>query len=314
MAQPTNTYDTYDATGIREDLIDDIYRISPTETPFQTAAGRVKATATYHEHQLEELSAVSDNKVIDGDDATLDASVDTTRVGNFTQISDKTASVSGSVEAVIKAGRKNEMARQQAIKTLELKRDMENACVGLNNARVAGNSSTARELASVQSFITTNVDKAGDGSNPTGDGTDARGDGTERALTETMLKNVLQSIWTEGGNPHMIMAGGFNKVVMSGFTGMSTRFDKGEDKTLNAAVDIYNSDFGKHTFVANRFSRTRDVLCLDMSKWKLAFLRPFQSWDLAKTGDTERKQILVEYTLQASQQKASGIVADLATS
>lgn len=33
MAQPTGTFSTYDAIGIREDLSDDIYNIAPTDTP-----------------------------------------------------------------------------------------------------------------------------------------------------------------------------------------------------------------------------------------------------------------------------------------
>jgi hypothetical protein len=314
MTQPTETFDSYDARGLREDLSDIIFNISPTDTPFLSGCGKSKATNTYHEWQIDALASVADNKVIDGDEATADAITATTRRGNYCQISDKVPTISGTLEAINKAGRKSEMAYQLAKMGKEIKRDMENALVGLNNARVSGNASTARELASVQSWIKTNVDKDSGGSNPTGDGTDARGEGTQRAFTETLLKNVLQQVWTSGGDPETIMLGAFNKRVASTFSGGATRFDKSEDKKLYATVDVYVSDFGEHKLVANRFSRTRDVLVLDMEYWKIAYLRPFTSWDLAKTGDTEKKQMIVEYTLEACNEAASGIVADLTTS
>lgn len=314
MSQPSNTFDSYAAIGNREDLSDIIYNISPTDTPFLSVCAKTKSAAVKHEWQTDALANVADNKVIEGDDATANSLSATTRLNNYCQISDKVIIVTGTQEVVNKAGRKSEMAYQLAKKGKEIKRDMENALVGLNNARVAGNSSTARELASVQSFIHTNVDKAGDGSNPTGDGTDARTDGTQRALTEALLKNVLQQCWVAGGDPDTIMVGAFNKRVISGFTGGSTRMDKSEDKTIYATVDVYVSDFGQHKIVANRFSRTRDCLVLDTQYWKVAYLRPFNTYDLAKTGDTEKKQLIVEYTLEACNEAASGMVADLTTS
>lgn len=318
MAQPSNTFSSYDAVGNREDLIDRIYSISPTETPFLTGVGRTKATATYHEWQTDSLAAAAANAVIEGDEATTDASAATTRLGNYTQIMDKVARTTGTQEAVNKAGRKSEMAHQLAKRSQELKRDLEFALVGVNNAKVAGDDSTAREMASVQSWIATNTDKSTGGTvagvDPTGDGTDARTDGDQRAFTEDMLKTVVQGCWNEGGNPTVLMVGAHNKQVVSGFTGGATRFDKSEDKKLNAAIDVYVSDFGELKIVPNRFMRARDALVLDMSMWKVAYLRPFVTKDLARTGDSERKQILVEATLQASQEAASGIIADLTIS
>lgn len=314
MAQPADTFSRYDAVGVREDLSDMIHNISPTETPFLTAAKKGKAANTYHEWQTDALAAVSDNKVIEGDEATTDAAAATVRLGNYTQIADKVVRVTGTVEAVSKAGRKKEMAYQMAKRSAELKRDMEHALVGLNNARVAGSDSVARELASVQAWLATNTDfDATSGADPTGDGTDARTDSSAtRTLTEAMLKDVLQQCWASGGNPDVLMVSGPNKQVASGFSGGATRFDKSEDKKLTAAVDIYVSDFGQVRIVPNRFLRTRDALVLDMDYWGVDYLRPFNTHDLAKTGDTERKQLIVEYTLSARQEAASGIIADLA--
>ena len=243
----------------------------------------------------------------------MDASVATTRVGNYLQISDKTVTISGTEEVVNKAGRKSEIAYQIAKKGKELKRDME-AVLTTNQAQVAGNSTTARKLGSLGSWIATNDVLGSGGASPTGDGTDARTDGTQRAFTETLLKSVIQSCWTEGGDPTCVMTGPFNKTVVSSFTGNSTRFDKGEDKRLVAAIDVYESDFGALEIIPNRFSRDRDAWVLDKSMWEVKYLRPFQQWELSKTGDSEKRQMVAEFTLCSRQEKASGLIADLTTS
>ena len=313
MAQPTNTFDTYDAVGIREDLQDVIYSISPTETPFMSSAAREQVKNTLHEWQTDSLAAaVTNNAVIEGDDATLDASSATTRLGNYTQIMDKTVVITGTQEAVDKAGRASELAYQIAKKSKELKRDIESTLL-TNQARVAGNSSTARKFGSIGSWVATNDDLGASGASPTGDGTDARTDGTQRALTEASLKSVIKNVWNAGGNPSIIMVGPFNKQKISGFTGGSTRFDASEDKTLYTSIDVYSSDFGDLEVVPNRFSRDRDAWVLDMDYWSVGFLRDFTMHELSKTGDSEKRQLLVELSLISRNEAASGLVADLTT-
>ena len=315
MAQPTNTFDTYDAIGIREDLQDVIYSISPTETPFMSSAAREQVKNTFHEWQTDALAAaVTNNAVIEGDDATLDAASATSRIGNYTQIMDKTVVISGTQESVDKAGRASELAYQIAKKSKELKRDIESTLL-TNQARAAGDSSTARTFGSIGAWIATNDNLAGDGTSPTANnGSDARNDGTQRAMTEDMLKDVIKNVWNAGGNPSVVMVGPFNKQKISGFTGGSTRFDASEDKTLYTSIDVYSSDFGDLEVVPNRFSRDRDALVLDMDYWSVGFLRDFTMHELAKTGDAEKRQLLVELTLISRNEAASGGVFDLTTS
>ena len=314
MAQPTNTFDTYDAVGIREDLQDVIYSISPTETPFMSSAAREQVKNTFHEWQTDALAAaVTNNAVIEGDDATLDAASATSRIGNYTQIMDKTVVITGTQESVDKAGRASELAYQIAKKSKELKRDIESTLL-TNQARAAGDSSTARTFGSIGAWIATNDNLAGDGTSPTANnGSDARNDGTQRALTEDMLKDVIKNVWNAGGNPSVVMVGPFNKQKISGFTGGSTRFDASEDKTLYTSIDVYSSDFGDLEVVPNRFSRDRDALVLDMDYWSVGFLRDFTMHELSKTGDAEKRQLLVELTLISRNEAASGGVFDLTT-
>ncbi len=313
MAQPTNTFDTYDSVGEREDLSDVIYSISPTDTPFLSSAAKTQATAVLHEWQTDSLaSAVTNNAVIEGDEATLDASTATTRLSNSTQIMDKTVVITGTQEAVDKAGRASELAYQIAKRAKELKRDMEATITG-NIAEVGGNSSTARKMGTLGSWVTTNDDLASDGASGAGAGNAAHTDGTQRAFTEAQLKSVIKSVWNAGGDPSMVMVGPFNKQKLSGFTGNSTRFDAGADATLYTSVDVYASDFGQLQVVPNRFSRDRDAYVLDMEYWGIAFLRDFSMHELAKTGDSEKRQLLVEATLESRNEAASGLIADLTT-
>ena len=321
MSLPANTFATYASIGNREDLEDVIYNVAPTDTPFVSMmTERTKATAVNHEWQTDTLdAAVTTNAVLEGDDAVTDAVTPTVRMGNICQIMDKVARVTGTQQAIDKAGRADEMDYQLIKKGKELKRDME-ATVLANQAKNAGAAATARTLGSVLSYIYTNdnFSSAGGAASPTGQGsssgTTARTDGTQRAFTESLLKTTLQSIWDSGGDPGDIMLGGYNKQVMSSFVGRGTPTEDTKSKKIIATVDVYESDFGTMKVTPNRFMRSRDVLILQRDMWALAFLRNMKTYTLAKTGDSERKQLIVEFTVVARNEQSSGGVFDLTTS
>jgi hypothetical protein len=318
-------YKTYDATGIREDLADIIYNISPTDTPFISNVGKGTTSGTYYEWQTDSLAAATDNKAIEGA-AAASASADATeRVGNYTQIATKTVSVSGSNEASDAAGRASEMAYQMAKKGLELKRDMEKTLVGTSKVMSAGSGSAARELGSLASWVATNKSQASDGGDDTGSGEANDGgtwgkgtglptDGTARAFSETLLTDVVEDIWEQGGNPSIIMCGAFQKSKITAFTGNATKYKDVTDKTIVNAVDVYVSDYGELTVVPNRLMETDKVYVLQPDMFSVDYYRDFQTTDLAKTGDSEEKQMLVEYTLCSKNEKASGVILDLTTS
>ena len=317
MAQPANTFSTYDNADNIKEAVDNIIRnLDPHETPLLNGLKTGSASSTYEEWLEDTLAAPIDNKVIEGDDATTDASSKATRRGNYTQISDKVARVTGTDEAVAKYGRSSEMDYQIMKKGKELKTDMEHAVAGLNNARVAGNDTTARELASMQSWINTNTSFGATGADPTGDGTDARTDGTQRAFTEDLLKDVLQSCWEQsGGQATEVYTGAFNRGVFSGFDGNAAQVQhNNSDKRIIATAKVYEGDFHTLTVVPCRNIRARDALVIDRNMWEIAYLRPFHTVELAKTGDSEREQLLVEYTLKSLNEKSSGGVFDLTTS
>jgi hypothetical protein len=312
----TSSTDTYDSVGIREDLSGIIYNVEPDTTPFLSMAPKTKAKSTTHDWQTDNLDAVSDNKVVEGADAAFSPATATVKLSNICQIGSKTAMVSGTLESTDRAGRDREMNYQMMKRGLELKRDMENALVGLNNAKAAGSNSVARETASVQSFINTNTSKGSGGADPAGTGADARTDGTQRVFTEAMLEAVVDGIFTNSGEfADTIMVGAFNKRKINDFTGRASTTDHNVAAgSIISAADVYKSDYGDLKIVPNRFSRSRDALVYNKSKFAVAYLRDMKTKEIAATGDAEKRQVLVEYSLEARNEASSGIIADLTTS
>lgn len=324
MAQPTNLFDRYDATlSVREDLANIIYNISPEDTVFMSNVGRDTSKQTFTEWQTDALAAASTtNAQIEGDDAAADSLAATNRVGNYTQISRKVVATSGTLESVDTAGYRSAMAYQLAKAASELKRDMETAIL-FNQAAVVGNATTARKTAGLPAWLRTNVSQGSGGGNPTMSSTNdgypnaARTDGTQRTFTETMLKDVIQSVWTNGGTPKLLMVGPFNKRIVSSFSGIAgLRFnvDGAKPSAIIGAADIYVSDFGNVSIVPSRFQRERDAFVVDPEYAAVSYLRNFQTNELAKTGDSQKKMILVEYALKVRTEKAHGGIYDLTTS
>ena len=304
-----NTFTSFDAKGIRESLAAVIANIAPDESPFTSNVGAEKVSNTFFEWQTDSLSDVDVTPVIDGDDvASFDATNPTVRIGNYTQIRRRSMIIADNLGFQDLAGRNDEVAYQLA------KRDLETIYTG-NTARSGGSASAGRVTAGLGAWISTNVDKASDGTDPTAvDGTDARNDGTARLFTETMLKNVMQKAYKSGGNPSILMVGPYNKTVVSTFAGIAAqRFQAPSDgpTTIIGAADVYMSDFGSLTVVPNRFSRERDAWCLDPEYASVATLRPIQAVDLAKTGDADKKMLISESGVLMKNEAAHGLIADL---
>ena len=311
------TYQSYTAIGQREDLSDVIYNISPTDTPFMSSVGKSKATAVYHEWQTDSLASVNtSNYAVEGATAS-DATISpTTRVGNRTQISQKTVKISGTLDAVNKAGRKSEKAYQLAKASSEIKRDMESILLS-NQVASNGDSSTARKLGGLQAWLNSNY-SGGTSGTAGASGTTARVTGTDRAFTATLLNTVAQSAFTNGGSPTMLLVTPAQKVVASTFGGIATRYrdvPANQQAQIINAADVYVSDFGIIQIVPDRFIPNADnddtAFLLDTEMAAVAYLRPFQTNELSKVGDAELTQLLVEYTLEVKNEAAHGIISDL---
>ena len=321
MTQVAGTLDTFDLIGMAEDVEDMIFNIAPTETPFLTAAKRIKATATNHQWQTDSLAAASSNKAIEGDDASFTTAASTTMLANRLQIVKKTVLVSGTADAVRKYGRKEEFAYQLMKRGKELKRDIEFTLV-TNQASSVGGSQTARQMASVETMIAANrILQTGNTTGTTpgfaaGDWT-APTDGTTAAIDETLLVAGLTASWSAGGDPGILMMNSSQKRKLAAFggankfTGVTVNQGRTAQAVLIGGVDLYVSDFGEHKVVLNRYMRTRTLFCLDMDYWATAWLRPIKYEELAKTGDATKGQLLCEVTLVGQNPDASAKLQDL---
>ncbi len=280
MAVPANTVQTYNRVGIREDLADVIYNIAPMEVPFMSNAGKGNATQTNHEWQTDGLSAAAANAKIEGDDVGNTSMAATTRLGNYTQISNKV------------------VARNLGSVGTWYGGNIAGTATAANNYSAAANTTYANAAGAV-------------GAGLNGDGLVKRNaNGTLRAYTEALLKTGLKKCFELGGNPDVVLMTASHKQTASSFNGIATNTNDIKDKRVIGAVDVYTSDFGEVTFVPDRFQQENRVDILEMDKWELSYLRPFETKELAKTGDSDKRMIVTEYTLTARSPNANyGIFA-----
>ncbi len=315
MAQPSNTFDSYDAVGIREDLSDVIYNVSPEETPFYSKSGKTTAKNTLTEWQTDSLRSSAANAHIEGDATAAEARTATSRLGNYTQIFKNAVVVPDTDEGLNKAGRAKEVAYQTLKIAKEQKLDIEKALFD-NNARVAGSSSAARELAGAPTWLTTNTVAGSGGADATGDGTDARTDGTQAAFSQANFDTVMQSIWVAGGNPDTVYLSAFQMNVALGFTGNNNQrsaVQAGDEKVIKSLA-VYVTPWGSVEFMPSRENRSRDVFIMQDNMWEVAVLRGTKNVALAKTGDNTTRQVVTELTLCAKNEAANGMIADCTTS
>ena len=317
MAVNANTNQTYDVSTIREDLSDALTSISPTETIFMSSIGTRNVDNTYFEWSEVDLAAAGDNRAVEGDAATNSAPTNAVRKGNYTQISTKTVEVSSTNQAVNGVADAQTVAKQVAYKLSEMKRDMEKMLLD-NVSASAGSASTARQTAGLPAFLTTNTSRGTGGADGTTSGSGSAGypdaaatDGTTRAITETLLKGVIADCWDAGAEPSVVLCGSSQKQTISTFTGNATRYKEAEDSKLNAAIDVYISDFGELQIVPARHVRSRDVFVLDPNYAAVAYLQTAKQEPLAKNGLSERRLISAEYGLQVTSEKAHGVIADV---
>lgn len=329
MSQVTNTFETYDAVGNREELSDKIYQITPEETPFISLISRKSVKTTHPEWQTDELATpVTTNAKAEGSDWSYDAITPTTRVGNYTQIADKTFIISRTQDQTNKAGRKSEVSREVGRKGLELRQDMEVQMLS-NTASDAGsgNGATTRVSGGFRAWLANN-DQLGSGGASGGynSGTgvvDAATNGTQRAFTKAILDSMILDTYNAGGSPSVLMVSPYVKTVFSSFINSSGTAEfryatgKGKKNKIIAAADMYLSDFGEISVVPNRqmaragAAVARNAFLIDP---KMVSLGEFQSIKLekpAKTGDAHKRVLLAEYTLCVANEKAHGVAADL---
>jgi hypothetical protein len=327
MGQVTNTYETYDAKGIREELSNTIHNTDPEETPFMSMVGRSSIKTVKPEWQTDALKSVDlNNNQPEGNEWEFDAVAATTRVFNYAQISDVKFKISGSLEEIDKAGRSSEVAYQTVKKGVELKIDME-AILLSNQASSAGtgDGATNRTTGGLRAWIATNDDmNSGTSGGFNGTIVAAAVNGTQRAFTKTILDSVILNTYNNGGNVgrSSLLVSPYVKQVFSQIlddTNVAlprTMFDKSKN-VIVASAEGYKSDYGTIMVVPNRqMARAgagvaRNAFLVDPEMVSVGMFRDIRVEKPAKTGDAENRVILAEYALIVKNEKGLGCAADL---
>lgn len=320
MAVPTNTLTSYGTAGkgLREDLSDQVWLVQPADRPFlasikrETAASRVKDWMTDQPATVDNTDAA-----VEGDDVVADTLPAAVPASNFTQIFDRTVSISDTQQAIASRGgtvsQIGSMAREVRKQSIALMNSVESRALS-NLPKVAGSAGVARKMAGALCFVKTNVSLGAGGASPTGDGTDAPTDGTQRAFTEAQILDVSQGIWNLGGDPKWAIMGAFQKRVFSTFQGVALKEQNTNLNTTTAKAEIFLSDFGMTTARLSRYMRSRSVMIYDPEYFSLAELQPYKDEPLAKTGHSDKRMLTWEGTLIVGNEAMGGAIHDLTTS
>ena len=297
MPTVTGNLTTYDQVGKKEDFESVIYDITPTLTPFLSSIGTTTASATLHEWMQDSLASVGSNILIEGADAGAASTVTQVVKNANTQIFGKVVQVSGTAEAIGLHARTSDLANAIAKAGKELKRDIEHSFVGLTQSGTAGTSSAGRQLTSAANQISSTTTNTA---------------GSNRTLTESLVLDVLEKTYNEGAEPNQIQVTPSHSLIVAGFAASSGRNrDFGNGSRITNVVDIYVSPFGEVSVLPNRFMQANTALVLDTEYWSRAVLRPMQTIQLSRTGDSEKRQMLTELTLVCESDIASGKITAL---
>ncbi len=323
MAVYDNTFSTTNAVGNREELSDVVSRITPEDTPIYSYISKGSCKSVHPEWETDALAAPAENIRQEGEIYSFGEVTAPSRMGNYTQIMRKDWIISNTQEVVDEAGNVQKRKYQKLKKGVELRKDVELAIV-TNNASVGG---STREFGGLPTWITSNVDRDGGGSNGgynSGTGlTVAAGDGSQRAFSKTILDNVMQQGYEEGANFRALFVSPYVKSVFVTFMSSSNvapfryAVENGEKNSIIANADIYEGPFGKLMVKPNRVMATsagvaRNAFAVDPEMLSFLWLRKIQEdKDVTVNADADAGVIIGEGTLKVHNEKGLGVAADL---
>lgn len=182
--------------------------------------------------------------------------------------------VSGTEQVIRKYGLPmNEFDYQVANRTKEQMVALEQAII--YGQRVEDTSNEWRSMGGMDFFITSNVDS------------------TTTNISETAILNLMETLWTAGGAVDRLMVPPRQKRKIGDFTADLIRIGQGED-TRGRIVNYFESDFGLISILVNRWLRASDAFLFSRDQATILTLRPFVFEMLAKTGDSDKGQVVGE--------------------
>ena len=315
---------------IHEEVMDRIFQIDEIPLPLTERIGKGTTENTRFGWTFETLAdPVIDGQVVDGSDAVGNDTRTGLRVQNFTETDVKVVRVSTRANASDTIGYSEELAHQVMQRQKELRRDVEAICLS-NNPSVADNGvAIPGQTAGLDAWLTTNTDNGllgtDGGFNTTTGLVEPYTPGTARALSETIFKDILQSVYEEGGDSMIVMARTpvvrlFSEFQFSAGARVATltRETRGDGgpTSVEAAVNVYIGDFSTVTIVPNRLQQpiaagVSTMFILDPSLLEQVFLSGYRVDPLAKTGLADNRLMLVDWGLRVGNEAGLGAIRDI---
>lgn len=302
---------TVNQTGKKLRVDDVITNITPYDVPFQSSIGSDTTNEVIFSWLEDKLRDVSDNAKQEGADATDSAQTQPVTRQNTTQILSETFNISRTANKIGLYGRTRDYARLTVNVGRALKRDLENAYVGTGQVSALDDGNGNRRLGGAQSMIDSSMVITAGGTGAT----------AKAALTEDLVLDACQAVFEAGTEASIIMikVADARKVADFAYTipgatsdsGGYRNRDMGQGTKLVNAVDVYQSSYGTQKVVLNRFIRDTDCLVFDPEYWQKVTFDPWQTVQLAKTGDAQRTMIVGEYSLKHRNFKASALITNL---
>ena len=331
----SNTYDTTNpGSGVsnREDLTDVLTILAPEETPVLSSASKQKASATFVEWTVDALSAPSTTGIREGADVGTftDQFSGRARLGNYVQKFRRDFQVSDLQEAVESVG-PAKIAQAEAKSIRELKRDIEATLCGTQDLAQENGSDTAYALRGLGSWISSDAQA----SNPVPAAFRTPADSihaaAEGAFTETVLNNLITSIFRETGtsnNLTMVADTAVRRIIsdfartagVSGTDADSVRTVNynGDSAQIKLSVEFYQSDHGMISIVNGNPDCMPDTTNKDTAYlinpeyYGVHELIPMGSTRLPNQGGGERGYVDCSLTLGVYHPQAHGKIEEVA--
>lgn len=322
---------------INEDVMQAIWDISNVPLPLTEMMGTPDRVGNpYTSWVVDKLGDPNlSNAVVDGADITQnDQDPAGPREGNHCQISVKRVSVSTRANEVNTIGYASERARQIARRQIELRRDVEAITLSNQGSVADDGTSTPGKSAGLAAWLTVNTEK---GTGTLGGFQSGTGlvtqytPGAVRGATLKMVKDIVEKIYIEGGDPSVLMSvpsviRAMNEFMFSSSAQIATlqgRTSADEESRLKAkgSVNIFIADHGQVLeFHPNRIQRAYAgnpdgsgavLFVMDTNYLRHGHLHGYRSEPQGKTGLATKDQIYVDWTLKVLNQRSNGMITDV---
>lgn len=312
MAQATNSFSTFTSTRGRELILDKIYNVSVKDTPFASMLDREEIDSVLPRWHTDTFAAAASNKVEQGNIPTIAASTATVEYSNRTQILEKTGAITRTENKHRKVKPTSDYDYEVTKRMVELKKDVEFAILQ-NTTAIPASAGIAPQTRGMLGWVATNTSKGVGGADPNPLTNTAQTDGTQRAFTETLFKDVIKLMYDNGAeiDDCYALIPSSQRTTFDGFLAGQTRFDKAEDKSLTAVLEVYIGPFGRIKALNGRQMRQREVFIVNPDYVKLGEYDKMKDKKLADRGDAIEFMVNTEIALIVNNEKAHGAVRDL---